>query len=71
MSDLYIQLKMLEMNFFTLLMIGKILILYLVLGGNTGGSVGGADFMYGPCYGVPFICILSAFVMGISADVRE
>ncbi|MDC1420077.1 hypothetical protein N8653_05105 [Euryarchaeota archaeon] len=47
------------------------LILYILLGGNTGSSVGGADFMYGPCYGVPFICILSAFVMGISADVRE
>ena len=47
------------------------LILYIVLGGNTSASVGSGEFMYGPCYGVPMLCIISAFIMGMSADASE
>jgi hypothetical protein len=45
------------------------LIAYIIFGGVTS-SPSSADFMYGPCYGVPFSLIFIAFVYGIRVEVE-
>ena len=40
------------------------LVSYIILGGVTS-SPDSSDFMYGPCYGVPFSIIIIAFVYGL------
>ena len=40
------------------------LVSYIILGGVTS-SPDGSDFMYGPCYGVPFSLIIIAFIYGL------
>ena len=40
------------------------LVSYIILGGVTS-SPNGSDFMYGPCYGVPFSLIIIAFIYGL------
>ena len=44
------------------------LIAYIIFGGVTS-SPSSEDFMYGPCYGVPFSLIFIAFVYGIRVEV--
>ncbi len=39
------------------------LISYIILGGVTS-SPESSDFMFGPCYGVPFSLIIIAFIYG-------
>jgi|TARA_B110000008_G_scaffold76976_1_gene78401 hypothetical protein len=45
------------------------LIAYIIFGGVTS-SPSSEDFMYGPCYGVPFSLIFIAFVYGIRVEVE-
>ena len=40
---------------------------YLLLGGSSESSVW-ETWMYGPCYGVPGLCILGAFILGFRED---
>ena len=40
------------------------LVSYIILGGVTS-SPDSADFMYGPCYGVPFSIIFISFIYGL------
>ena len=40
------------------------LVSYIILGGVTS-STDSSDFMYGPCYGVPFSLIIIAFIYGL------
>ena len=40
------------------------LVSYIILGGETS-SPNSSDFMYGPCYGVPFIVIFLSFIYGL------
>ena len=40
------------------------LVSYIILGGETS-SPDSSDFMYGPCYGVPFSLIIIAFIYGL------
>ena len=40
------------------------LVSYIILGGVTS-SPDSSDFMYGPCYGVPFSLIIIAFIYGL------
>ena len=40
------------------------LVSYIILGGVTS-SPDSLDFMYGPCYGVPFSLIIIAFIYGL------
>ena len=39
------------------------LVSYIILGGVTS-SPESSDFMFGPCYGVPFFIIILAFIYG-------
>ncbi len=43
---------------------------YWLLGGNLQ-STSPDDFMYIPCYGVPGLCILGAFILGLKEDLRD
>ena len=45
------------------------LVAYIIFGGITS-SPSSADFMYGPCYGVPFSIILLAFIYGLRVQVE-
>jgi len=45
------------------------LIAYILFDGVTS-SPSSSDFMYGPCYGVPFMVISSAFIYGFRIDVE-
>jgi|TARA_B110000495_G_C22933822_1_gene545979 hypothetical protein len=47
------------------------LVAYIALGGTTTDSISGGEFMYGPCYGIPAICIITAFIIGVKDDMRE
>lgn len=47
------------------------LISYIALGGTTSNSIEGGEFMYGPCYGIPALCLIFAFILGIKDDQRE
>ena len=47
------------------------LISYIALGGTTSDSMEGGEFMYGPCYGIPALCLITAFILGIKDDQRE
>ncbi|MBD50977.1 MAG: hypothetical protein CMB08_03530 [Euryarchaeota archaeon] len=47
------------------------LIFYIALGGTTSDSMEGGEFMYGPCYGIPALCLIFAFIYGIKDDQRE
>ena len=40
---------------------------YLLLGGSSESSEW-ETWMYGPCYGVPGLCILGAFILGLRED---
>ena len=40
---------------------------YLLLGGSSESSEC-ETWMYGPCYGVPGLCILGAFILGLRED---
>lgn len=40
------------------------LVSYIILGGETS-SPSSSDFMYGPCYGVPFTVIFLSFIYGL------
>jgi|TARA_B100001105_G_C22056849_1_gene300636 hypothetical protein len=41
---------------------------YMILGGELK-SPSPSDFMYGPCYGIPFATITIAFIIGLKDDV--
>ena len=43
---------------------------YWLLGGNLQ-STSPDDFMYMPCYGVPGLCILCAFILGLREDRED
>ena len=45
------------------------LVAYIIFGGITS-SPSSSDFMYGPCYGVPFSIILLAFIYGLRVQVE-
>ena len=45
------------------------LVAYIIFGGVTS-SPSSEDFMYGPCYGVPFSLILIAFIYGVRIQVE-
>ena len=45
------------------------LVSYIIFGGVTS-SPSSEDFMYGPCYGVPFSLILIAFIYGVRIQVE-
>ncbi len=47
------------------------LVSYIALGGTTSDSIEGGEFMYGPCYGIPALCLIIAFIMGLKDDQRE
>jgi len=47
------------------------LISYIALGGSSSDSIEGGEFMYGPCYGIPALCLITAFILGIKDDQRE
>ena len=47
------------------------LISYIALGGTTSDSMEGGEFMYCPCYGIPALCLIFAFILGIKDDQRE
>ena len=40
---------------------------YLLLGGSSE-STEWETWMYGPCYGVPGLCFLGAFILGLRED---
>ncbi|MGY8644846.1 MAG: hypothetical protein ACKVIE_01915 [Candidatus Poseidoniales archaeon] len=42
---------------------------YILFDGVTS-SPSSSDFMYGPCYGVPFMVIFLAFLYGFRIDVE-
>ena len=46
------------------------LVAYIIFGGVTS-SPSSEDFMYGPCYGIPALCLIVAFIMGLKDDQRE
>ena len=43
---------------------------YLLLGGSSE-STEWETWMYGPCYGVPGLCIAAAFALGLREDTEE
>ena len=43
---------------------------YLLLGGSPESTEWEA-WMYGPCYGVPGLCILGAFILGLREDRED
>ncbi len=43
---------------------------YLMLGGPSK-STEWEVWMYGPCYGVPGLCIAAAFALGLREDTEE
>ncbi|GIT75049.1 MAG: hypothetical protein Ct9H300mP30_1110 [Methanobacteriota archaeon] len=43
---------------------------YLMLGGPSQSTEWEA-WMYGPCYGVPGLCIAAAFALGLREDTEE
>ena len=43
---------------------------YLMLGGPSQSTEWEA-WMYGPCYGVPGLCIAAAFTLGLRGDTEE
>tara|TARA_B110000014_G_C19639472_1_gene337109 strand:+ start:125 stop:328 length:204 start_codon:yes stop_codon:yes gene_type:complete len=43
---------------------------YLLLGGPSE-STEWETWMYGPCYGVPGLCVLGAFIIGLKEDAGE
>ena len=43
---------------------------YLMLGGPSQSPEWEA-WMYGPCYGVPGLCIAAAFALGLREDTEE
>jgi hypothetical protein len=47
------------------------LISYIALGGTTSDSIDGGEFMYGPCYGIPALCLIIAFILGIKDNQRD
>ena len=47
------------------------LISYIALGGTTSDSIDGGEFMYGPCYGIPALCLIIAFTLGIKDNQRD
>ena len=46
------------------------LVAYLLLGGSSESSEW-ETWMYGPCYGVPGLCILGAFILGLREDQED
>ena len=42
---------------------------YWLMGGNLQGSAD--DFMFIPCYGVPGLCILGVFILGLKEDLGD
>ena len=44
------------------------LIAYLLFGGQAESTVW-ENWMYGPCYGIPFATIIIAFIIGLKDDV--
>ena len=47
------------------------LISYIALGGTTSDSIDGGECMYGPCYGIPALCLIIAFILGIKDNQRD
>ena len=43
---------------------------YLLLGGSSESSEW-ETWMYGPCYGVPGLCLAAAFALGLRGDTEE
>jgi hypothetical protein len=43
---------------------------YLLLGGPAE-STEWETWMYGPCYGVPGLCVLCAFILGLREDRED
>ena len=42
---------------------------YWLMGGNLKGSAD--DFMFIPCYGIPGLCILGGFILGLKEDLGD